>query len=386
MVYASGRDVTQELLAERALASSENRYRTLVDGLPDTAVFLVDGDLRVEFAAGQPLHDGTITPAEFIGQAVDAILPEPESAALVDACSAALAGEERSLDIVAAGHGHALWLRTSPLPGDEPGTGRGRDAHRPGHPRARRARARDERRPGALPAGLRGRADRHGGGDARRALPRGQPGPLRDHGLRGRRADRHDVLAHHPSRGRRPRPRGHAPAHRRRAQLVRRREALSASGRLGRVGRPQRHARARRRRAAAAPARPDPGHHAAPALRARAATARRPRSADRPAQPPPLRAGARPPRRRGRALRAARRAARARPRPLQVHQRRARPPCRRRAHPVRRGAPAGSAALQRHARPPRRRRVRRAAAQRRRRRGRAGRGGARAAPCASRRP
>ena len=41
MVYASGRDVTQELLAERALASSESRYRALVQGLPGTAVFLV---------------------------------------------------------------------------------------------------------------------------------------------------------------------------------------------------------------------------------------------------------------------------------------------------------------------------------------------------------
>ena len=126
VVYASGRDVTQDLLAERALASSENRYRTLVDGLPDTAVFLVDGDLRVEFAAGQPLHDGTITPTEFIGQAVDASLPEPESAALVDACSAALAGDERSLDVVAAGNGHALSQRTSRCPATSPGWSRAR--------------------------------------------------------------------------------------------------------------------------------------------------------------------------------------------------------------------------------------------------------------------
>ena len=63
MVYASGRDVTQELLAERALASSEGRYRALVSGLPGTAVFLVDAGLRLEFAAGQELHDGAIAPA-----------------------------------------------------------------------------------------------------------------------------------------------------------------------------------------------------------------------------------------------------------------------------------------------------------------------------------
>ena len=118
-VYASGRDVTQELLAERALAGSESRYRTLVDGLPDTAVFLVDPSLQIEFAAGRPLHDGAIAPSRLIGEHVAAVLPLPQSTALADACSAALAGEERSPDIVSAEHGHALWLRTSPLRGDE---------------------------------------------------------------------------------------------------------------------------------------------------------------------------------------------------------------------------------------------------------------------------
>ncbi len=121
MVYASGRDVTLELLAERALASSEGRYRALVHGLPGTAVFLVDAGLRLEFAAGQELHDGEIVPAELIGEHVAAILPAPAADQLLDACTAALLGEERSLDIVSAETGHALWLRTSPLRGAEPG-------------------------------------------------------------------------------------------------------------------------------------------------------------------------------------------------------------------------------------------------------------------------
>ena len=120
LVYVSGRDVTQKLLAERALAASESRYRTLVDGLPETAVFLVGRDLRVQFAAGQALHDGTTAPAALIGRPVTAILPQPESLALTDACTAALAGDECSLDIVSVEHGYALWLRTSPLRGDEP--------------------------------------------------------------------------------------------------------------------------------------------------------------------------------------------------------------------------------------------------------------------------
>jgi len=115
MVYASGRDITQEWLAERALASSERRYRALVDGLPGTAVFLAKGDLRLEFAAGRPLHDGSTPPCDLLGTHVGELLPAPESDQLVEACTAALDGEEHSFDIVSAEHGYALWLHTSPL-------------------------------------------------------------------------------------------------------------------------------------------------------------------------------------------------------------------------------------------------------------------------------
>ncbi|MEY2515593.1 MAG: hypothetical protein QOJ89_2951, partial [bacterium] len=115
IVYATGRDVTREWLAAIALTSSERRYRALVDGLPGTAVFLVDADLRVEFAAGQPLHEGATAPMELIGGHVGGLLPAPESELLVEACQAALDGGERGLDIISGEHGYALWLRTSPL-------------------------------------------------------------------------------------------------------------------------------------------------------------------------------------------------------------------------------------------------------------------------------
>jgi diguanylate cyclase (GGDEF)-like protein/PAS domain S-box-containing protein len=112
------RDVTQQRLADRALASSERRYRALVHGLPGTAVFLVGEDLQLEFAAGQPLTGTGVAPGDLTGEHVRALLPAPGADALVDACEAALAGAEQSFDIVAPEPGPALWLRTSPLRGD----------------------------------------------------------------------------------------------------------------------------------------------------------------------------------------------------------------------------------------------------------------------------
>ena len=119
LIYASGRDVTQRRDDERALASSESRYRALVHGLPGTAVCLVDRNLELEFASGKPLAPGAPVPHELTGAGVGALLPEPHAATIVDACVAALAGESRGFDLVAAEHGLALWVRSSPLRGDD---------------------------------------------------------------------------------------------------------------------------------------------------------------------------------------------------------------------------------------------------------------------------
>ncbi len=118
LIYASGRDVTQRLADERALADSERRYRTLVHGLPGTTVILVDRTLRLEFASGRRLAGASPSPRELIGGHVNRLLPAAHGAALQDACRAALAGEERGFDLVSAGDDLALWIRTSPLRGD----------------------------------------------------------------------------------------------------------------------------------------------------------------------------------------------------------------------------------------------------------------------------
>ncbi len=142
LIYASGRDVTQRRDDERALAASESRYRALVHGLPGTAVFLVDRKLELEFAAGKSLRAGAPPPGELTGTHVRDLLPPAFGSTVADACSAALAGEERGFDMVSAEGGHRA------VGSDEPAArrrrrDRRRDAHRPRRPRARRARARD---------------------------------------------------------------------------------------------------------------------------------------------------------------------------------------------------------------------------------------------------
>jgi len=118
-IYASGRDVTQRRADERALAGSESRYRALVQGLPGTAVFLVDRALTLELATGKALVAGGAVPGELIGDHVSAILPDPHAALLVEACAAALTGSSRGFDIVSAEQGLALWIRASPLRGGD---------------------------------------------------------------------------------------------------------------------------------------------------------------------------------------------------------------------------------------------------------------------------
>ena len=186
-IYASGRDVTQRLDDERALAASESRYRALVHGLPGTAVFLVDRELNLEFASGKPLRAGGDAPRKLVGAHVERRPARARSTAtVVDACSAALAGEERGFDVVSAEHRLALWVRTSPLRGDGAEIVGAMLIAQDVHERVERERE-ISRGAGALPPRLRGRPDRDGGRRPRRQLPRGQPGAVRDHGLRRRR-------------------------------------------------------------------------------------------------------------------------------------------------------------------------------------------------------
>ncbi len=240
---------------------------------------------------------------------------------------------------------------------------RGRRAaplHRPGRgrqrPPPRRRGARRGR--GALPPRLRGRADRDRPRRPRRPLPARQRRPLRDHRLHRGGAARRQRRPARPLRRCRRRGGAVRPADARRAEVVPAGAPDRPRDRPLGLGQPLRLARARQLRRAALLHQAARGHLRPQALRGPARLPRRPRRADRPLQPPrlPARAGAA---RRGR--RRGRRRRRARPRPLQGHQRHARPRRRRRGDRARRAAAGEAAAQDRRARPPRRRRVRDAA-------------------------
>jgi len=118
-IYASGRDVTERRTAQRALARSESRYRALVHGLPGTAVLVFDHDLITEFAAGQALTGAGYDAETLVGCHVSTIFAKPSASRLEEACEAALAGEERSVDALLACEGsHELWVRLSALRGE----------------------------------------------------------------------------------------------------------------------------------------------------------------------------------------------------------------------------------------------------------------------------
>ncbi|RXK46878.1 PAS domain-containing protein [Halorientalis pallida] len=89
-------DITDRKTRERKLEESRNRYRTLVENVPNGAVALVDADLRYTTVGGTPIEEASTTPSELVGRSVETALPSDLATLLVPNYAAALDGEHRT--------------------------------------------------------------------------------------------------------------------------------------------------------------------------------------------------------------------------------------------------------------------------------------------------
>jgi diguanylate cyclase (GGDEF)-like protein/PAS domain S-box-containing protein len=84
----------------RRLRRSEERYRNLVNALPDTGVLVVDEQLRFVMAAGDALEQAGHDPDALVGQSVEAILARADRLHLLQHYRAALGGVGAELETV----------------------------------------------------------------------------------------------------------------------------------------------------------------------------------------------------------------------------------------------------------------------------------------------
>jgi len=112
-------DVTDREEAEAALRRSEERYRTLVDGLPDTLVVAFDPDHDITFVGGPLLEALGHTAKELLGATPAALLPPERAQVLRRHLDAGLAGEAATFDWRSARDGRELEMRTVPLRGGD---------------------------------------------------------------------------------------------------------------------------------------------------------------------------------------------------------------------------------------------------------------------------
>lgn len=90
-------NLNERLRIETALRTSEARYRTLVEHLPNIVVFLYDHDLRYLLVDGPALKRHGFVKADMEGRTLWEMLPPERAAALAPAYQAALRGETVTL-------------------------------------------------------------------------------------------------------------------------------------------------------------------------------------------------------------------------------------------------------------------------------------------------
>lgn len=85
--------VTDFVLTQQALVMHEQKYRLLVQNLPDTAVLLFDQDMRYTLADGPLLEKIGYRPSEIVNKTIDEVMPPEESKPIKALYQRVLAGE-----------------------------------------------------------------------------------------------------------------------------------------------------------------------------------------------------------------------------------------------------------------------------------------------------
>jgi diguanylate cyclase (GGDEF)-like protein len=119
LVLAGGLVVVTTLLLWTLvrLRRADRSHRRLLDALPQSALIVVDHDLRVRLAAGPALGQlGLAEGGAIEGRTLGELLPQAQAEALVGHYRAALRGETRSFEYHALRSGRQYWLRVAPLP------------------------------------------------------------------------------------------------------------------------------------------------------------------------------------------------------------------------------------------------------------------------------